>query len=105
MIPNERMELIDPEYCDEFMGYLCENTRNTDHPHGYDHDDSHGPKVSSRLITIIILNGLILVAELLTGYITQSLSLQSDAWHVLFDQVSLIVGLMAHQMSKRPSTS
>jgi Co/Zn/Cd efflux system component len=105
MTPDERMELIDPEHCDEFMGYLRENKRNADHPHGYDHDHSHVPKVSWRLITMIILNDLVFVAKLVTGYITQSLSLQSDAWHMLSDPASLVVGLIAHRMSKRPSTS
>jgi cation diffusion facilitator family transporter len=51
---------------------------------------------------MIGLNGIVFAAELITGFITHSLSLQSDAWHMLSDEASLIIGLVAHQMSKRP---
>jgi cobalt-zinc-cadmium efflux system protein len=51
---------------------------------------------------MIVLNGIVFIAELVTGFITHSLSLQSDAWHMLSDQAALCIGLIAHRMSKRP---
>jgi cobalt-zinc-cadmium efflux system protein len=50
---------------------------------------------------MIALNGIVFIAELISGYITHSLSLQSDAWHMLSDEASLIIGLVAHHLSKR----
>jgi zinc transporter 1 len=102
---DDKMRLIDPRNCEEFMTYFDERKREGKHGHGHDHDHSHSSKLSWRLITMIILNGLVFIAELVTGYITQSLSLQSDAWHMLSDQASLVIGLIAHRMAKRPPTS
>jgi zinc transporter 1 len=53
---------------------------------------------------MIVFNGVMFVAELVTGYVTKSLSMQSDAWHMLSDEVSLIIGLVAHKTSKKPPT-
>jgi zinc transporter 1 len=53
---------------------------------------------------MIILTGTVLVAELATEHITKSLSLQSDAWHMLSDEISLIIGLIARRLSKKPPT-
>jgi cation diffusion facilitator family transporter len=102
---DEQMELIDPTHCDEFMTFIREHREKQTHDHGHNHDHNHVPKVSWRLITMIILNGLVFIAELVTGYMTKSLSLQSDAWHMLSDQASLIIGLIAHRMSRRPPTA
>jgi zinc transporter 1 len=86
------------------MNYLHErDSHGHDHHHGHDH--SHVPQVSWRLTLMIGLNGLVFIAELVTGYITRSLSLQSDAWHMLSDQASLCIGLIAHRMSKKPPTA
>jgi zinc transporter 1 len=102
-LPEEQVMLIDPAKCEEFMTYL--NERNQNGEKGHNHDNSHAPNVSWRLITMIVFNGIVFAAELATGYITQSLSLQSDAWHMLSDETSLIIGLVAHRMAKRPPTS
>jgi cation diffusion facilitator family transporter len=101
---DDGMRLIDPTNCEEFMTYLDERRQDGKHGHDHGHDHSHAPKVSWRLITMIILNGLVFIAELVTGYVTQSLSLQSDAWHMLSDQASLVIGLIAHRMAKKPPT-
>jgi cation diffusion facilitator family transporter len=106
---DDHLILFDPAKCEEFLTYLHDHEHESDHEHHHghehEHDHSHVPNVSWRLITMVILNGVVFIAELVTGYITQSLALQSDAWHMLSDQASLIIGLIAHRMSKKPPTS
>ena len=97
--------LIEPQNCEEFMEYIHDREHHAHgHGHGHDHCHGHVPKAAWRLITMIVLNALVFLAELITGYITKSLALQSDAWHMLSDEASLIVGLIAHQLGKRMPT-
>jgi Co/Zn/Cd efflux system component len=42
--------------------------------------------------------------ELIVGFITKSLALQSDAFHMFSDEASLIIGLITHCLSKRHPT-
>ena len=100
------LNLIEHHNCEEFMEYIHEH-EHQGHHHGHDHGHchSHVPKATWRLITMIILNALVFLAELITGYITKSLALQSDAWHMLSDEASLIVGLIAHRLGKRLPTN
>jgi zinc transporter 1 len=100
---DDQVRLIDPAHCKEFIDFLHEREGHG-HEH-HDHDHSHAPKVSWRLIAMIVLNGIVFVAELVTGFITKSLSMQSDAWHMLSDQASLCIGFAAHRMAKKPPTS
>jgi zinc transporter 1 len=99
--PDEPACLIEPANCQEFLNLLHTQAGAGHH----DHDHSHVPEVSWRLLTMIGLNFFVFVAELVTGYITKSLSLQSDAWHMLSDEASLFIGYFAHRLSKRPPTS
>lgn len=100
-------ELLDPNNCEGFMNYVHEKQeREAGHSHGHhhhhDHDHSHVPKARWRLITMIVLNAIVFLVEIITGFITKSLSLQSDAFHMLSDEASLIIGLIAHNLSERP---
>ncbi|OHS97290.1 cation efflux family protein [Tritrichomonas foetus] len=128
---NEQLTyLINPENCEEFMKHLQNEQNNGhddhghnhdhdhdhngdkknkhdhnhkhEHEHDHDHDHSHVPKSTWRLITMICLNIVFLLAELITGFITHSLALQSDAFHMISDEASLCIGLAAHKLSKRP---
>jgi cation diffusion facilitator family transporter len=95
--PDESTRLMDAD-CQDFLH------SHLDHLEEHEHDHSHVPEMSWRLVFMIVLNGIVFVAELVTGFITGSLSLQSDAWHMLSDQAGLCIGLAAHRMSKRPPT-
>ena len=102
--------LLDPADCQHFMesAHMHEHMHEHGHDHGHhhhDHDHSHVTKVTWRLITMIILTGIMFLAELITGFVTKSLSLQSDAFHMLSDEASLIIGLVAHRISKKPPTN
>lgn len=72
--------------------------------HEHEHNHSGGEEISCRLILMIILTGIFFFAELIVGFITKSLALQSDAFHMFSDEVSLIIGLVAHRLSKNPPT-
>ncbi|OHT11902.1 cation diffusion facilitator family transporter containing protein [Tritrichomonas foetus] len=123
---EELTQLINPDNCEEFMKHLHNEEHDHDHDHGHghghghdhdhghghghghdhvhghDHDHSHVPKSTWRLITMICLNVAFLLAELITGFITHSLALQSDAFHMISDEASLVVGLASHKLAKRP---
>ena len=104
-------ELINPCNCEEFMKHLQKeeehhHDHHDHHGHSHDHSHSHGhshaPQATWRLVTMICLNVVFLLAELITGFITHSLALQSDAFHMISDEASLCIGLAAHKLSKRP---
>lgn len=108
---DQLTELINPCNCEEFMKHLqkeADHVHSNDHhghSHSHDHhghDHSHAPQATWRLVTMICLNVVFLLAELITGFITHSLSLQSDAFHMISDEASLCIGLAAHKLSKRP---
>ena len=96
--------LLDPSDCTHFLenAHIHEDEDHHAHNHEeHDHDHSHVSKVTWRLIAMIILTGIMFLAELITGFVTSSLSLQSDAFHMLSDEASLIIGLICHKISKR----
>lgn len=62
-------------------------------------------KSTWKLITMIILNGIFFVVELIVGIITHSLALQTDAFNMLSDEASVIVGLIVHNYSKKYPSS
>lgn len=96
-------ELLDPKNCEGFVHYIHEKQeREAEYEHGHHHHHHHAPKARWRLITMIVLNAIVFLVELITGFITKSLSLQSDAFHMLSDEASLIIGLIAHNLSERP---
>ena len=85
-----------------------EHEHEHDHEHDHDHDHCHDhppPKLTWRLVCMIVLTGIFFLVELVTGFITKSLALQSDAFHMLTDLAALIVGLVAHRYTKVGATS
>lgn len=95
--------------CDDFFEILNERRKQHEHEHEHghhhhDHDHSHKPKSTWRLITMIVLNIIFMLAELIVGFWSKSLALQSDAFHMLSDIASLFIGLYAHRLSKDPPT-
>ncbi len=68
------------------------------------HLQSPSSPITSRLKLGLILNGIIILAEFIGGYWTNSLGLISDASHNLIDQGSLLLALYAHILASRPAT-
>jgi cobalt-zinc-cadmium efflux system protein len=72
-----------------------------DHTHSHHHD--HAPKLdhlNAAFIWGIILNSLFVVIEAVTGFISHSLSLLTDAGHNLSDVASLALALLAFKLTK-----
>jgi len=72
-----------------------------DHNHAHYHHD-HAPKIThlTRAFIIgIILNAAFVVAEVVGGFYTHSLSLLTDAGHNLSDVASLALALLAFKLS------
>ncbi|TCN20444.1 cation efflux family protein [Mesobacillus foraminis] len=63
---------------------------NHEHHHGHDH--THGANKKTLMISFIIITGYMII-EATGGFITNSLSLLSDAGHMLSDAISLGVAL------------
>lgn len=59
-------------------------------------------RVDHRLIVAIVLNAVIVIAEVSGGLLSGSLALLSDAVHNLSDVTALLVAFVARQVSSRP---
>jgi len=59
----------------------------------------------TRLYLALILNGLIITAEFVGGFLLDSMGLMSDAGHNLVDQGALFLALYAHLITKQPSNN
>lgn len=74
------------------------------HDHGHDHHHhDHAIKLdhlNSAFIWGIILNSIFVVVEAVTGFISHSLSLLTDAGHNLSDVASLALALLAFKLAK-----
>jgi len=61
-------------------------------------------EIRKRFKFAVVLTGIIFLAELIGGYITNSLALMSDAAHVFMDFLALSVSLFAVYISALPPT-
>ncbi|MCS6290511.1 MAG: cation transporter [Nitrospira sp.] len=61
-------------------------------------------ELRSRLRIALALNAVIIVAEFVGGFLTNSIGLIGDAGHNLVDQGSLFLALYAHILTARPAT-
>jgi cobalt-zinc-cadmium efflux system protein len=83
------------------------------HHHGHDHDhDHHGHSHAhahsrkgerGKLLIAVALTAGILVAEIIGGLKSRSLSLLSDAGHVMSDLVAQLLALVAVTLAARPA--
>lgn len=79
------------------------------HVHAHGHDHSHGHSHPSPVMTRGVLAGavaatlLLVVAELLGGYIGHSIALVSDALHNLSDVPTLLISWIALHWATRPA--
>lgn len=61
-------------------------------------------ELRSRLRIALALNAVIIIAEFVGGFLTNSIGLIGDAGHNLVDQGSLFLALYAHILTARPAT-
>jgi cobalt-zinc-cadmium efflux system protein len=57
-----------------------------------------------RLLWALVISALYFIAELVAGFLTNSLALLSDAGHMLSDIGAMALSLFAFRMAKRPAT-
>ncbi|CAH1121044.1 unnamed protein product [Ceutorhynchus assimilis] len=101
-------EVIDLEpQSDEIITIAKENTNTTDLVNKHCHL-SDTPEVDKRarkkLIIASVLCVIFMIAEIIGGYISNSLAIASDAAHLLTDFASFMISLFSLYMANRPKT-
>jgi cobalt-zinc-cadmium efflux system protein len=71
------------------------------HPHEHEHVAGAGNRA---LIITLGLVAVVMVAEIVGGLLSNSLSLLGDAGHMLVDLLALGLSIFANNLAKRPST-
>jgi len=71
---------------------------------GHAHNHSAAGKNKKRLAIVLALTSAYLVAEVIGGLLTHSLTLLADAGHMLTDVAGLILALFAIRFAERPAT-
>lgn len=74
------------------------------HEQAFEHDHDLDTRVKRRLLISIALTSLIFLAELIGGYLTNSLALMTDAAHVFMDVFALSLSLFAIYIAEMPPT-
>ncbi|HEV7589756.1 MAG TPA: cation diffusion facilitator family transporter [Longimicrobium sp.] len=76
------------------------------HHHGHGHDHARaGRDHARRLAFTLVLQAAYLVAEVVGGYLANSLSLLADAGHMLSDVAALALSLFAVWIAQKPATA
>ncbi len=71
---------------------------------GHSHDHGHS-KNKKALLLAFLLTTSFMVAEVIGGFVTNSLALLSDAGHMLSDAVSLALSLLAFKLGEKATTT
>ena len=69
----------------------------------HEHNHFNENTKEKSLITALILTLIVLVVEVIGGYLTESLALISDAAHMLTDTAALAIALFAIKIGKQPA--
>jgi cobalt-zinc-cadmium efflux system protein len=76
------------------------------HGHGHAHDHARAGRDNARRLTITLaLQAAYLVAEVVGGYLANSLALLADAGHMLSDVAALALSLFAVWIAQKPATA
>ncbi|HVG45681.1 MAG TPA: cation diffusion facilitator family transporter, partial [Longimicrobium sp.] len=76
------------------------------HGHGHAHDHVKAGRDNARRLTFtLVLQAAYLVAEVVGGYMANSLSLLADAGHMLSDVAALALSLFAVWIAQKPATA
>jgi cobalt-zinc-cadmium efflux system protein len=75
------------------------------HGHGHGHGQAHDDSSVRRLRWALALTLSFLGVEVVAGILTGSLTLLSDAGHMLTDSGALVLALVAQRIASRPRTS
>lgn len=78
--------------------------------HNPEHEHSHGSvgelreKNRKQLLTVVVLTGTFMVAELVVGFTTRSLAVLADAGHMLGDVAAVLLALIASSFATKAPT-
>ncbi|HDR7795081.1 TPA: cation transporter [Bacillus luti] len=70
----------------------------------HSHDHSHSKNKKALLIAFLLTTSF-MIAEVIGGFVTNSLALLSDAGHMLSDAVSLALSLLAFKLGEKTATA
>ncbi len=73
--------------------------------HNHNHNHREQPATLKNLLFAIVINGVIVVFEMVFGLMIQSMALISDAVHNLSDIAAMLFSYWAEKVSRRPATS
>src|SRR5262247_3422230 len=74
--------------------------------HAHEHSHSHAPGTNRRRLAVVLALTLIyMLAEVIGGFLTNSLALLSDAGHMLADLAALALAMLALWFTARPATT
>src|ERR671915_2609386 len=73
-------------------------------PHGHSHDHAPDRTIVRRLRLALIITSAFFVAEVVGGFLSNSLALVADAGHMLTDVGALALSLFVAWFSRQPST-
>ncbi|AIY75155.1 TPA: cation diffusion facilitator family transporter [Bacillus tropicus] len=71
---------------------------------GHSHDHGHSNNKKALLIAFVLTTSF-MIAEVIGGFVTNSLALLSDAGHMLSDAVSLALSLLAFKLGEKTATT
>ncbi len=71
---------------------------------GHSHNHSHSKNKKALLIAFLLTTSF-MIAEVIGGFVTNSLALLSDAGHMLSDAVSLALSLLAFKLGEKTATA
>lgn len=82
------------------------HTHSHDHSHGHAHDHGdHDHQTSTRRLAVaLVITALFLVAEVVGGWLSNSLALLADAGHMLTDVGALALSLFVAWFARQPAT-
>lgn len=76
-----------------------------DHDHGHDHGREHAHDNQRRLLLVIGMGVVVLLAEVVGGFLSNSLVLLSDAAHMSTDIAAVLLAYAAAVLATRPATT
>ena len=77
-----------------------EISKNLHHSHNYLLDDETISKNEKKTLFVVILTSLMMVVEIVSGYLTGSMALLADGWHMASHAGALSISLIAYRLAK-----
>lgn len=75
-----------------------------DDEHDYIADDHHLKKNEVRTFWVVVLTAAMMCVEIVAGYLTGSMALLADGWHMASHATALFIALMAYRLARSTTT-